>query len=168
MLVAKLFLSFGNVLPLFFRTKNLSACMKKTRLVLLLACLSCLSSFAQYQEGVIIEPLLKTDTTAIGQKIAYPSFENDEVTICKVIIPPGKSTGWHKHVIPVFAYVLKGTLVVEMENGLNNTFPVNTSFAEIVDTYHNGTNPGQEDVVLIAVYLGGKGQQLSIKKSLTM
>jgi quercetin dioxygenase-like cupin family protein len=138
--------------------------MKKIILGLSMAFLSCLSSFAQYPKEIIVEPLLKTDTTAMGQKIVYPSFVNDEVTICKVTIHPGKSTGWHKHLIPVFAFVQQGTLTVQLENGKTNSFPTNTTFAEVINLYHNGTNLGKEDVVLIAFYLGGKGEALSIKK----
>ena len=65
-----------------------------------------------YNKGVKVETLLKTDTTAIGQKIVFPSSANDEVTIAKVILPPGTSTGWHKHARPVFAYVVSGVLKV--------------------------------------------------------
>lgn len=124
----------------------------------------CIHGFAQYQKEILVETLLKTDTTAIGQKIDYPDFKDDEVTICKVTIPPGKATGWHKHNIPVFAYVMQGTLIVELENGINNIYPLNTTFAEVENIYHNGTNHGKEDVVLIAFYMGGKGEVLSIKK----
>ena len=88
----------------------------RTALLTLFLLILSLSIKAQYATGVFVEPLLKTDTTSIGQKIAYPNFENDEVTMLKVTIPPGQSTGWHQHQIPVFAYVLSGTLTVEMEN----------------------------------------------------
>lgn len=138
--------------------------MKKALLSLLIVCVFCLPGCAQYQSEIIVENLLKTDTTVIGQKIVYPHFENDEVTISKVTIPQGKSTGWHKHSIPVFAYVLQGTLTVELENGSINTFLKNSTFSEVIDTYHNGTNLESQDVILIAFYLGEKGKPLSIKK----
>ncbi|HEX2935718.1 MAG TPA: hypothetical protein VHO72_10230 [Bacteroidales bacterium] len=38
----------------------------------------CISTNAQYNAGVVIEPMLKTDTTSIGQKIHYPHFTNEE------------------------------------------------------------------------------------------
>jgi quercetin dioxygenase-like cupin family protein len=65
---------------------------------------------------LFIEHLLKANTTSIGQKIRYFNFEENEVSILKVTIPPGKSTGWHKHNFPVFAFVLKGKLTLEQEN----------------------------------------------------
>src|SRR5512133_2206343 len=89
----------------------------------------CISVKAQYNAGVIVEPMLKTDTTSIGQKINYPNFANDEVSIMKVTIPPGAFTGWHKHSFPVFAFVLKGTLTIELSEGKTKTFAENTTFA---------------------------------------
>ncbi len=137
--------------------------MKK---LFLIACISLLyaQTYAQYNKDVVVEPLLKTDTTSIGQKISYPHVQDAEVTILKVTIPPGKSTGWHKHEFPVFAYVLKGTLTVELENGKIIQLPGNSSFSEVIDTFHNGINKGTENVVLIAFYMGEKGKPLSIHK----
>jgi len=122
----------------------------------------CFGANAQYNKDVVLETILKTDTTSIGQKIVYPNFVNEEVSIVKVILPPGKSTGWHKHFFPVFAYVLQGTLTVEIEKIKALQFPVNSSFSEVVNTLHNGVNNGKEDVILIAFFLGEKGKPLSV------
>jgi quercetin dioxygenase-like cupin family protein len=138
--------------------------MKKNLILSVYLILSTLLSAQAYQKDIRVETLLKTDTTVLGQQIQYPTFGINEVTICKVTIPPGKATGWHKHLIPVFAIVQQGTLTVELENGETNCFPVHSTFAEVVNTYHNGTNMGEEDVVLIAFYLSNKGDALSIKK----
>jgi len=136
------------------------------RLALTIIALSiCFVLKAQYNNEIKVETLLKTDTTSIGQKIVYPNFLSDEVTIAKVTIPPGKSTGWHKHTIPVFAYVLKGNLTVELENKQLKQFPENTTFSEVINTFHNGINNGKIDVVLIAFYMGEKGKPLSIIRS---
>jgi len=134
--------------------------MKKSILLFVVFCV-CFIANAQYNNDVVLEPILKTDTTSIGQKIVYPQFTNDEITMMKVIIPPGKSTGWHKHVFPVFAYVLKGTLTVEVENKKTLQFVTGSSFAEVLNTKHNGKNNGTENVVLIAFFMGEKGKPLS-------
>jgi len=135
--------------------------MKKQILFLAALCV-CFAVKAQYNKDVLVEPIIKTDTTSIGQKIVYPTFANDEVSIMKVTIPPGKSTGWHKHLFPVFAYVLQGTLTVEVENRKTLQFPAGSSFSEVINTLHNGENKGKEDVVLIAFYMGEKGKPLSV------
>ena len=69
-----------------------------------------LAAQAQYDKGILIEPLLKSDTTVTGDGFHYPGTENDEVTVLKITFKPGQSTGWHKHDFPVFAYVMKGEL----------------------------------------------------------
>lgn len=137
--------------------------MNKYFLTLILLAFLSLTARSQYSE-LIIKDLLRTDTTSIGQKITYPEFADPEVTMLKITIPPGKSTGWHKHNIPVFAYVVKGTLTVELEDHRVIQFKEESTFAEMRETYHNGTNMEDSDLVLIAIYMGGKGQKLSIMK----
>ncbi|HNX55864.1 MAG TPA: cupin domain-containing protein [Prolixibacteraceae bacterium] len=137
--------------------------MKKHLLTLILLAFISLTAKSQYS-GLIIKELLKTDTTSIGQKITYPDFADPAVTMLKITIPPGKSTGWHKHNIPVFAYVVKGTLTVELEDHREMKFNEESTFAEMRDTYHNGKNMENSDLILIAIYMGGKGQKLSIPK----
>lgn len=132
--------------------------------ILVLSVFFCIITNAQqYNKGVIVETILKTETTSICPKINYPQFENSEVTIAKITIEPGESTGWHKHTFPVFAYILQGVLTVEFENMKPKQFTTDTSFPEVINTLHNGTNNGFENVVLIAFYLGEKGKGLSSK-----
>lgn len=137
--------------------------MRRLTLIIIAICI-CFAVKAQYNKGIIIEPILKTDTTSIGQKLIYPNFQNSEVTISKITLQPGQSTGWHKHTFPVFAYVLKGNLTVELENHKTLQFSENSSFSEVIETFHNGINKGKEDVVLIAFFMGEKGKPLSVHK----
>ena len=132
--------------------------------LLFLVCFFHQGEAQQYNNDLIIEQILKSDTTSIGQKIIFPSVPNEEVTMLKITIPPGKTTGWHEHDFPVFAYVLKGKLTVEFENGKTSKFSENTSFAEVVHTIHRGINRENTDLVLLAFYLGEKGKALSVKK----
>ena len=129
----------------------------------------CLYGKAQnYNNGVSVEIVQKTDTTSIGQQFVLPNLQNMEVTMAKVTLQPGKSTGWHKHNFAVFAYIAKGHLTVNFENGKTLQFAENSSIAEVVNTYHNGTNNGNEDAVLYVYYLGEKGKPLSIRKEQTV
>ncbi len=127
--------------------------------------LSGLMARSQYKTGLIIEPLLKTDTTSLGQDFSYPDPVKDEVTLLKITFPPGTSTGWHRHGMPVFAYVEKGELTVELEGGRELRFIEGSSFAEVIGTSHNGVNRSKEELVLIAFYLGEQGKNLSIPES---
>jgi quercetin dioxygenase-like cupin family protein len=118
----------------------------------------------QYAGKLKIEKLVDTTVNSIGQKIAYPQFKDAKVTMAKITFPPGETTGWHKHMIPVFSYVLEGTLTVEIEGHQPAEYKKGTSFVESYDTYHKGTNKSDTDVVLFVVYLGGDGQPLAVKK----
>jgi len=135
--------------------------MKK---IILLCLILQVNISAQYKNGIKVETILKSDTTSIGQKIMYPNFLNNEVTIAKITIPPGKSTGWHYHDIPVFAYVLSGNLTVKFDNGEEKSFSENSAFAEVVNVLHNGFNNGKDDLVLIAFFMGEKDKPLSKHK----
>lgn len=118
----------------------------------------------QNNNSLIVEKLLDTDTTSLGQNIVYPKFNHAEVTVQKITFRPGTSTGWHKHEIPVFSYILKGELTVETEDHKILLFKENTSFSESINIFHNGTNRGKTDLIVIAIYLGGKGEKLAIHK----
>lgn len=122
----------------------------------------CIVGKSQYNAEIKVETLLKTDTTTLGQKIKYPQFRDEEITISKITIPPGKSTGWHKHEFPVFAYILKGNLTIEFDNNKTLQFSENSSFSEVINTYHNGVNNGKNDIILIAFFMGAKGLKLSV------
>jgi quercetin dioxygenase-like cupin family protein len=135
--------------------------MKKYVLTGILAFV-CFVGKSQYNKDIIIETVLKTDTTSIGQKIVYPDFQNDEISVVKVTIPPGKSTGWHKHNFPVFAYVLEGDLTIELKDGKPILFRKSSSFSEVITTNHNGINNGKDTVILIAFFMGEKGKPLSV------
>lgn len=157
------FAEAASIREILFYFDSLKSVMKRIILISFALCV-CLSAYSQYNKEITIEPLLKTDTTSIGQKLHYPQFKEDEVTILKITIPPGESTGWHKHEIPVFAYVLKGNMTVELEQDSVLTFPEGTTFSEVIHDFHTGVNKGDKDVVLIVVYMGGKGVPLSEKK----
>lgn len=123
-----------------------------------------ISAQSQYNNSILVEKVLKSDTTSIGQKIIYPQVSDAEVTIAKITFPPGSETGWHKHDIPVFAYVMEGELTVELDNGKSVQFKQGSSFAEVFNAWHNGKNNEKVNLVLIAFYMGEKGKVLSQSK----
>jgi len=105
----------------------------------------------------------KATTTASGQKMEYPRTANPEVTALLVEIPPGKETGWHLHLIPVYAYVLSGTLTAEMENGERHEYREGEAIFEAVNMPHNGKNLGEMTVRLIVFYTGEEGKPLVVR-----
>ena len=138
-----------------------------TLLALLLLSAGAVLADSGYTGGVTARVLAKTATTANGGKVVYPCTDRAEVTAMTVELAPGASTGWHKHPNPVYAYVLAGTLSVELEDGTATTYHPGEAVIEVVDTLHNGTNTGLDPVKLAVFYLGVEGTPLVIKQDPT-
>lgn len=111
----------------------------------------------EYDTGVKVDVLVKSTTAGNGQKITYAKTDNAEVTAVTVEIAPGRQTGWHMHAIPVYAYIIEGKLVVEMEGGKRYEFSKGQVIIEVINTPHNGINIGSVPVRLVAFYTGEKG-----------
>lgn len=111
---------------------------------------------------VQVTPLLKTTTTWNGVPLAYPPGPA-QVTALLVEVAPGGETGWHRHPVPSFAFVLQGTLEVTTETGLVNHLEAGQALAEVVNTAHNGRNVGAVPVKLAVFYAGTLGQSVTEK-----
>lgn len=116
-----------------------------------------------YRQEIQIQPLLRTTTDAAGQPIAYPKTDQPQVTAVMVEIPPGTQTGWHKHPYPCFAYILSGSLTVEMEGGKVHNLTAGQAMAESVNVMHNGKNTGTEPVKLVMFVMGEKEKPFTEK-----
>ncbi len=103
-------------------------------------------------------PVLQTGVTNAGGPITYPSTDSAEVTALRVDIGPGGETGRHMHLYPAFAYVLEGSIEVEMEGGETHSYKAGHSFVEAVNTWHNGRNRGAVPAKLLVVFVGVRGK----------
>ncbi len=115
-------------------------------------------SGADYEARVQAKVILKTTVTSDGRKIAYPVTENPEVTAIAVEIPPGAETGWHVHPVPVYAWLVSGTLTVDLEGGKSNSYAAGDAIVEVVGTRHNGRNTGTVPAKLLVFYTGVAGE----------
>ncbi|KUL30164.1 cupin domain-containing protein [Chlorobium limicola] len=124
------------------------------------------SLHAEEYRNVTARKVLVTGKTSDGKKVRYPRTNDAEITVLVVDVPPGGSTGWHHHPVPVYAYMLEGELAVEMENGTVNLFRKGDAIIEMVDTAHNGYNPGNEKASLVVFYTGVVGVPNVIKEKM--
>ena len=136
-------------------------------LMILAACAAASTLFAQsagegYAKKIKATPLLKTETTVAGQPIVYPTSAHPEVTAVLVEIPVGAETGWHKHPVPCYGYVIAGQLTVQMEGGKANEFQAGDALAESVNVLHNGKNTGTEPVKIVMFALGEKDHPFTV------
>lgn len=141
--------------------------MKPVRiLAVCLAMLTCAASHALadgYTGNISVRVLMKTDTTSLGQAVEYPDVDNPEVTAIEVTIPPGAETGWHRHPVPGYGYILAGTLTLVTEEGKTFVLGAGSAFAEVVKSRHNGRNLGKEPVKLVAFFTGEKAKAFTEK-----
>jgi quercetin dioxygenase-like cupin family protein len=131
----------------------------KTRIWLCFLFLFCTASSAgaaEYSGGIQAKVILKTKNMSNGQPIAYLRTDNAEVTAMTVEIPPGAETGWHTHPVPVYAYVLSGSLTVEVAGRAASVFQAGDAIIEVVNTGHCGKNTGHVPVKLAVFYTGAE------------
>jgi quercetin dioxygenase-like cupin family protein len=129
---------------------------RKSILIICLLFMALPVSAGEYNSGVQSKLLLETTTTSNGQPIKYLQAEKPEITAMEVVIAPGAQTGWHKHPVPVYAYVISGSLSVDIEGSKSTKFNAGDVIIEVVNVRHNGINKGNEPVKLIVFYTGAK------------
>lgn len=104
-----------------------------------------------------VEKLLVASTNYAGQPLSYPQSGKPEVTALVVHLPSGSSTGWHKHPVPVYAYMLEGEITIRTENGVEKRFVKGEPIVEVMNLLHNGTNTGKRMTSLMVFYTGVEG-----------
>lgn len=111
-----------------------------------------------YVGKVRAEKILVTSIAGNGQQHTYLRTDKPEVTALTVDFPPGSETGWHLHTVPVYAYVVSGTLTVELADGKELVFKQGEAIVEVQNLAHNGKNLGKDTVRLAVFYTGEKGR----------
>jgi quercetin dioxygenase-like cupin family protein len=112
--------------------------------------------------GFKVTEILETTTTAAGQAIRFPQGEN-QVTALIAELAPGGQVGRHVHPVPLFAYILEGTLTVEVEGHGTRTFRAGEGFVDVVNLWHNGRNLGDQPVRFLVVFAGQKNTPTLIR-----
>ncbi len=102
-----------------------------------------------------LDVLLSTNVSTIGQNISYPDGPA-KITAAIVTMKPGQKTGWHKHDVPLFAYIMEGQLSVDYGSAGVKTYHAGDSLIEAFSTKHNGENTGGVLVRIMAVFVGSQ------------
>lgn len=102
-------------------------------------------------------PLLSSGETVVGERIVYPTSAPAKVTAAVVTLAPGQETGWHKHGVPVFGYVLEGELEVDYGAKGVRIYRAGEAMLEAIGDPHNGRNIGTEPMRILAVFMGAEG-----------
>jgi quercetin dioxygenase-like cupin family protein len=112
------------------------------------------------EDPPVIETLLETQTTNLGQPIEYPAASAAKITAVIVTLAPGEETGRHRHAVPLYGQVLSGQVTIDYgdygEHG-SKTYKAGEAFMEAVGTWHNGHNSGDETLRILAIFMGAEG-----------
>ena len=106
--------------------------------------------------GLKLTPVLEAATTVTGQPLRFPQGDN-QFTVVLAEVAPGGQVGRHMHPVPLFVYILEGTLSIEMEGHGTHTFSAGQALAEVTNTWHNGRNLTDRPVRFLIVFAGQKG-----------
>jgi quercetin dioxygenase-like cupin family protein len=94
---------------------------------------------------------------------ALPGAEGKEAIIKHFTLPPGFVGGRHYHPGPVFVYVLKGELTVEIEGGIE-TYKAGELYPEPLERTMQGKNLStSDDLELVIFQVGDAGKPMMIK-----
>jgi len=93
---------------------------------------------------------------------AYPK-DQPEISILRIVIPPGAILSRHKHPFINAGVLLKGELTVQTENGKILHLKTGDAIVEVVDTWHYGKNEGADPAEIIVFYAGVKGAPITVR-----
>lgn len=104
-----------------------------------------------------VQELLVTGKTVVGENIQYPTTGAPKITVALVTVAPGAPAAFHRHPVPLVAYILEGELTVDYGEKGVKTFRQGDALVEAMNVPHRGMNLGGGIVKLLAVYVGAEG-----------
>jgi quercetin dioxygenase-like cupin family protein len=122
------------------------------------------SASAKDPNIIEIEVMAKSSTSWDREDL--PDYERGkpEITILKIVIPPGARIPLHKHPMINAGVLLKGSLTVTTEENQRLHLKAGDAIVEVVDKWHHGKNEGNEPAEIVVFYAGTVGEPLSIKE----
>jgi quercetin dioxygenase-like cupin family protein len=132
------------------------------RVLFTVACLGFLAaSPARAGDYPRAETVYQGDTTVMGEPIVYPPGKAEVLSVIVTLLP-GEETGWHRHGVPLFGYILEGEVVVDYGERGTRTYKSGTGFMEAMATAHNGRNIGDKPCRILAVFMDAEGVKPTI------
>mgnify|MGYP001626937217 CR=1 FL=1 len=110
-----------------------------------------------YEGGITASPIKieNKSTTVLNQPYNYPKG-TPAINPLNVTLGPNESTDWHKHPVPMWVYVTKGSFAVDYGSKGKRVVKAGDSYIEAINWCHKGIN-GVKKSKAIVVYLGESG-----------
>jgi quercetin dioxygenase-like cupin family protein len=113
-------------------------------------------------KGFKTTPVLKTTQTASKMKLDYPKTGQAEVVSVIGELEPGGRTARHQHPVPVFVYVLEGTITVQADGAEPRDYKAGQAFAEDINHWHQASNKTGAPAKVLVVFMGEEGKPTTI------
>lgn len=101
-----------------------------------------------------VQPLLSTSTAVTGEELVYPTDGGAKVTSLIVTMEPGEATGWHKHGVPTYGYILEGEITIAYKDQGERQFGEGVALMDAMHIEHNATNTGDTPTRILVVFMG--------------
>ena len=108
-------------------------------------------------QGFEAQPVLKSTTTADGEPIQFPAGSPEIVSVVGTLAPNGR-TALHQHPVPVYVYVMEGSLSVKTEGAEARNYEAGDAFLESVGHWHQAFNESDQPTKILAVFMGEEGK----------
>ena len=112
-----------------------------------------------------VEVLAKSGSSWDGASLPCFREGSPEISVLRIIIPPGVRLPLHKHPAINVGVLLKGELTLVSADQKTFRFEAGDAIIEVVDTWHYSKNCGDEPVELLVFYVGVQGEPITVKAS---
>lgn len=138
--------------------------MKSLTYAIGLTLLLLVSASARIENKIDVDVLTQSSKSWDGALLPNYANGQPEISILKIVIPPGSELPLHKHPVINAGVLLKGELTVVAEDKSTLHMKAGDTIIELVNKWHYGKNEGHEPAEIIVFYAGIEGQPLSIEK----
>jgi quercetin dioxygenase-like cupin family protein len=108
-------------------------------------------------KGTTVDPLLLDARGTLPNSKAHPwrgTYKAPlDVTALRITLPPGASTGWHRHPGPGFMVVVQGAVTLYANDCTKTTYTKGQAYVEVPGLVNLVRNDGSEPAVFVGEFV---------------
>lgn len=108
--------------------------------------------------------LIRSISSWDGERLPPYPRSQPEISIRKIVIPPGRELPVHLHPVINAGVLISGELEVVKEGGRIKKLRAGDPLIELVNAWHHGRNPGKLPAEIIVFYVGTPGVPTTVLK----